>query len=73
MKTILEWEENIVTITAKIQRDYPELSKYISEMPIKGSESGEVDIKNLKDYYESLEDIVSEYAKTHNGAKEIKS
>ncbi|MEO7175802.1 MAG: hypothetical protein ABIV51_08040 [Saprospiraceae bacterium] len=65
MKTKLELESDITEITNKIYRDFPELSKYISEIPLKDSSEEEINIKNLKYYYDSLEEILTKYAKTH--------
>ncbi|AUC84634.1 hypothetical protein CW731_04670 [Polaribacter sp. ALD11] len=66
MKTKIELEQNIISITAKIHNEFPELSKYIIEIPMNDSKEDEVDIKNLEDYYNSLKEIVSNYANTHN-------
>ncbi|HLO56809.1 MAG TPA: hypothetical protein VK169_21110 [Saprospiraceae bacterium] len=33
MKTKAELEKDIIDITIKMQREFPELSKYIAEMP----------------------------------------
>jgi hypothetical protein len=43
---------------------YEEITKHISEMPIKVSYviSAGVDIQNLKDYHESLDNLVKKYA-----------
>ncbi len=62
MKTRIELEKDIISITTKIYQVYPELSKYISEMPVKVSG---IYTKNLKDYYNSLEELLIEYSKTH--------
>jgi hypothetical protein len=64
MKTKLE--QDIISITAKIHQEFPELSKYISEMPVNNSEGDEINVKNLEEYYNSLEELVSEYAKKHS-------
>jgi hypothetical protein len=67
IKTKTEWDQDIVNITSVIQERFPELSKYILEMPENNSAYEEINIKNLEDYYHSLEDIVNKYAKTHTG------
>lgn len=69
MKTKIEWEQNITKITDKIYQEFPELSKYISEMPTATIENDKISLKNLEDYYQSLEDIVNKYAKTHIAIK----
>ncbi|MFT7037023.1 MAG: hypothetical protein ACJA2S_005565 [Cyclobacteriaceae bacterium] len=65
MKTKIEWELAIVKITDTINQKFPELSKYMVEIPVKGSGKDEVNIKNLEDYYNSLEELLNEYTKTH--------
>tara|TARA_B100000809_G_C15140796_1_gene533236 strand:- start:7810 stop:8010 length:201 start_codon:yes stop_codon:yes gene_type:complete len=64
MKTKIELEQNIISITSKIHSEFPELSKYIIELPINDSEEHEVNHKNLNDYYHSLEEIVRKYTST---------
>lgn len=66
MKTkIEELQLNIINITTKIQDKFPELSKFITEMPENNSENEAVNIKNLEGYYLSLVSILKEYTKTH--------
>jgi hypothetical protein len=65
MKTKEEWDQDIKNITNLIYRKYPELSKYISEIPFKDTGKDEVTLESLEDYYHSLEELVYEYAKTH--------
>jgi len=71
MKTKAKLEQDIINITMKIHMEFPELSKYISEMPIKisGIETSEIYSINLKQYYNSLEELLVEYAKTHVASK----
>lgn len=66
MATEKELNEAILTITLKIQSEFPELSKYIEEMPVTiPTANPEVKLKNLKDYYDSLNNLIKKYAKTH--------
>jgi hypothetical protein len=67
MKTKAELEQDIVNITMKIHMDFPELSKYISEMPenLSRKNNNLIETKNLKEYYNSLEEVLLEYNKTH--------
>jgi len=67
MKTKPELEQNIIEITTNIHQEFPELSKYIIEMPENHSENDAVNLKNLEDYYNSLEELVNNYALTHKG------
>lgn len=61
--TVEEWYEKILTITLKINSQYPELSKYLEEMTvtIPDEKNPEIALGNLKDYYNSLNSIASKY------------
>lgn len=67
METVKQLNEAILIMTLKIQNDYPELSKYLIEMPmtVPGAPNPEINIKILKDYYESLNSILKEYSPNH--------
>ncbi|MFT6872702.1 MAG: hypothetical protein ACJAVN_001713 [Roseivirga sp.] len=67
MKTQREWEHSILEITNTIHQKFPELSKYIMEMPENNSENDQVTIKTLKSYYYSLKDFLNNYEKMHPG------
>jgi hypothetical protein len=69
MKTKIEWDQDITTITNKIHREFPELSKYITEIPVNSSNKEGVDSKKLEEYYNSLVVLVGKYSKTHTGMK----
>ena len=64
MKTEAQLNDDILKITLMIREKYPELSKYVSEMPITipDVESPEINAKILTDYYDSLKAIVENYA-----------
>ncbi|RKS93999.1 hypothetical protein BC952_1860 [Flavobacterium limicola] len=68
MKTEKELNEAILKITSKINNEYPELSKYLLEIPITIPEvsSPEINNKILTDYYETLENILKKYIPNHN-------
>lgn len=72
MKSITELERDIVSITFKIYNEFPELSKYIGEIPIHyaSKESNHLGAKKFKEYYNSLAGVVSEYAKTQGATSE---
>jgi hypothetical protein len=72
MKTKTELEQDIVHITMKIQKEFPELSKYIAERPdnFSGTDNNVINIKNLKEYYNSLAELLEGYSKTHTSTKE---
>jgi hypothetical protein len=65
MKTKIELEQDIISITGKIHKEFPELVKYITEIPIHISAEADGNTKNLEDYYFSLEQIIQTYSKTH--------
>jgi hypothetical protein len=59
--------DKIFNITNIIKEKYPELMKYISEMPetIPNVVNKESMNQQLEDYYESLVKVVEEYKTTH--------
>jgi hypothetical protein len=63
MKTEKELDSDILHITMKIKEQYPELSKYILEMPvtIPNVENPEMNRKIVQDYYDSLEILLQDY------------
>ena len=67
METEQELNSKILKITMTIQEYYPELSKYIAEMPvtISDTESPETNINNLRAYYNSLTSFVENYVREH--------
>jgi hypothetical protein len=67
MKTAKEWNQKIIDLSQRITREFPELSKYISEIPVKISEKYKpgATAENLKEYYNSLAAIVRNYSPTH--------
>lgn len=70
MKTEKQLNEDILKITLVIQEKYPELSKYITEIPITNQEraSHEINIKHLSNYFDSLNSILKKYAPSHEGS-----
>lgn len=60
-----ELNSKILEITLKINDQYPELSKYLEEMPvtIPIDNKPEITLKNLSAYYESLNVLLNKYIK----------
>lgn len=67
METEEELNAKIIKITMVIQENYPELSKYLNEMPvtIPVDNHPEVNIKNLQKYYDSLITWFRNYVAEH--------
>lgn len=67
MKTEKELNTAILDITMKIKEQFPELSKYITEMPvtIPNMENPEINRKALQDYYSSLRIVLKDYVENH--------
>lgn len=63
METKKELNSKIIELTNQIREDHPELSKLLSEMPmtIPNEINPEVTAKKLKDYYESLNNLLSNH------------
>ena len=72
MKTEEELNAAILKITLTIQEKFPELSKYIEEMPVTIPNVAEPEINNktLKDYYDSLNALLKKYAPNHHTNQE---
>jgi len=66
METKNEINKDIINATLGIQTDFPELSKYINEMPvtIPNLANPEITTNNLKDYNDSLNVLVTKYSKS---------
>jgi hypothetical protein len=73
VKTISEWERDIIKITQVISLEFPELSKYIKEIPENNSVEDSVNPESLEEYYKSLEEILTRYANTHKVSMTKKS
>jgi hypothetical protein len=67
MKTVIELNDEILKITMTIQQKYPELSKYLVEMPvtIPNEDDPEINCKNLQDYLNSLNSLLDTYVPNH--------
>ncbi|OFY93352.1 MAG: hypothetical protein A3K10_07065 [Bacteroidetes bacterium RIFCSPLOWO2_12_FULL_31_6] len=63
METEKDLNEKILKITLKIKDQYPELSKYLEEMPvtIPDKKDPEITLKKLRTYYESLYSLLNKY------------
>ncbi len=68
MKTETEINAEIIKTTMKIRENYPELSKFLGEMPvtIPDEKNPHINIKILQDYANSLEELLREYLANHN-------
>jgi hypothetical protein len=68
MKTEKELNSDILKITMAIRDNFPELSKYLNEMPvtIPVSNNPEINRKNLQDYFNSLDALFRKYVINHN-------
>ncbi|MCW3102938.1 MAG: hypothetical protein JWO09_1378 [Bacteroidetes bacterium] len=65
MKNEKELYADILKILTAIEDRFPELSKYITEMPVKISAGTDMTVKNLKNYYDSLNALLNNYMSTH--------
>lgn len=67
METEEEINAKILKVTMVIQENYPELSKYLNEMPITIpiDSRPEVNVKNLQKYYDTLVTLFRNYVAEH--------
>ena len=65
--TEVDLNSKILKITMTIMDQYPELSKYLEEMPvtIPNEKNPEINLNNLKIYYESLSLMLNKYKTEH--------
>ncbi len=75
MKTEKEINEDILNLTMKIAKSYPELSKYVEEMPVTLPDDKHPDVnrKILSDYYDSLKGILDKYILDHEVIEQEKN
>jgi hypothetical protein len=68
MKTEAELNENILKITMTIRSEFPELMKFLNEMPITIpiDSSPEINTKILQEYFDSLIVMFKKYAPNHS-------
>ena len=67
MKSELEVNQDIINKMLIIEGKYPELLKFIGEMPVKSIEkTRKVTIKNLMEYYDSLDALIKNYVANHS-------
>jgi len=76
MKSLNKLNEKIVAITMLIGECYPELLKYLNEMPITIPDKSkpEINVRILNEYYESLKNLLKTYGVAHekNTSKRVK-
>ncbi|NHN24786.1 hypothetical protein FIA58_003770 [Flavobacterium jejuense] len=67
METYDDINETIRLTTIRIQEEYPELMKYITEIPENYASLNHKGINNndLKEYLNSLIELIASYAKEH--------
>lgn len=58
-----ELNAKILKITMRIKDQYPELSKYLDEMPVTvpSENKSEITLNHLQTYYESLNSLLNKY------------
>ncbi len=63
METEIDLNTKIIAITMRIQKEFPELSNYLNEMPITipVDKNPEVNAEILNNYYESLFKFLASY------------
>lgn len=71
MKTEAELNKDILKTTMTIQEKFPELSKYIGEMPatLPDTDDPEINNKMLKEYSDSLDALLKKYIPSHSSPK----
>lgn len=67
MKPEAVLNDEILEATAKIRKDYPELIKFLDELPqhLPDDSNQDVNLKALNDYLNSLNELMENYSKEH--------
>ena len=67
MESQNDLNKKIVLTTMKIQETFPELVKYLDEIPehFQFNTQKGISTKDLKDYLDSLNDLLETYSKEH--------
>jgi hypothetical protein len=63
MRTVAEMNAKILKLSQMIETDYPEISMYLTEMPvtIPNVTSPKINASTLSEYYESLKILLKDY------------
>lgn len=71
MKTTYELNNEIIKVTMNIEKTYPELAKYISELPISTSDENDsvFDKEELKEYLDSLNNLIASFTNSNQPLK----
>ena len=72
MRTEAELNNKILSISMVIRDEYPELMKFLNEMPITipDEKKPEINTKVLEDYLNSLQEMLKKYAPNHKSLSE---
>lgn len=68
MKSEIEINAAILKLIMTVQNEFPELMKFLNEMPITipNKKNPNINNKNLQDYCNSLENLLRKYAPNHS-------
>ena len=71
MKTTYELNNEILKVTMNIEKTYPELAKYISELPTSTSDESDsvFDKEALKEYLDSLSNLIASFTNSNQPLK----
>jgi hypothetical protein len=73
MNTMNQLNDDIEATITIIKTKYPELVKYLDELPITipNESNPKIDTKLLSDYLDSLQNLINKYAVNHKKTLEI--
>ncbi len=71
MKTNYELNNEILKVTMNIEETYPELAKYISELPTSTSDESDsvFDKEEINEYLDSLNNLIASFANSNQPLK----
>ena len=64
LKTESEWTQDVIGVLDTINTKFPELSKFIEEIPVKPSSKSKR-LPSMEEYHDSLKNLLRQYEQFH--------
>ena len=74
MKTLQKLTTEISDAVRELETDYPEVYRFLDESPVHlngAADSPDINVKMLKDYLETLKELIKHYKETHTANGKI--
>lgn len=64
LKTEFEWTKDVIGVLDTINTKFPELTKFIEEIPVNPSSKSRR-LPSMEEYHDSLKNLLREYEQSH--------